>query len=345
LRHQHSHPADSGGHPLYQYPFHHPRATPQQLHIMQQQQQHHIQRFHSEESLASRGYDGHHGGMYASRIHSSADEISSINRSPSLTSDDDQSLDESAAGGGGEESEVRSSPPSRPPSHAPWMYPSDIRIDPSSLEVSPKVERVAGSEEDEGAVGGGNAEGNGGSGKRLLTVGQVRTNFIFTSVLSYQCEFILQSPSPTPQQRAQRFKQQQPLPSASELDSELDFDDDLEAAAAGERLCDRLDLPHGVTGAEESCRSAMSSDLDFDRGDSCGSFEFLSRTRERTRRASALRGAAEDSIQEETGDDELDPAEDDEERLFCPKRPTGGAAGGRGGGRGESLPGKEINVA
>jgi hypothetical protein len=31
------------------------------------------------------------------------------------------------------------SPPSRPRSHAPWIYPSDIQIDPSSLEVSPKL--------------------------------------------------------------------------------------------------------------------------------------------------------------------------------------------------------------
>jgi len=28
---------------------------------------------------------------------------------------------------------------SRPRSHAPWLYPSDIQIEPSSLEVSPKM--------------------------------------------------------------------------------------------------------------------------------------------------------------------------------------------------------------
>ena len=28
---------------------------------------------------------------------------------------------------------------SRPRSHAPWLYPSDIQIEPSSLEVSPKL--------------------------------------------------------------------------------------------------------------------------------------------------------------------------------------------------------------
>lgn len=33
------------------------------------------------------------------------------------------------------------SPPSRPPSHAPWIYPSDIQIDPSSLEVSPRPQQ------------------------------------------------------------------------------------------------------------------------------------------------------------------------------------------------------------
>ena len=63
----------------------------------------------------------------------------------------------------------------------------------------------------------------------------------------------------------------------------------------------------------------MSSDLDFDRGDSCGSFEFLSRghVRKGGRRPSA---PADESIQEETCDDEL---EDEEDRLFCPKRPFG----------------------
>ena len=39
---------------------------------------------------------------------------------------------------------AHSSPPSRPASHAPWIYPSDIQIDPSSLEVSPRPD-----EEDE----------------------------------------------------------------------------------------------------------------------------------------------------------------------------------------------------
>ena len=79
----------------------------------------------------------------------------------------------------------------------------------------------------------------------------------------------------------------------------------------------------------------MSSDLDFDRGDSCGSFEFLSRGareggRQTGRRPSAL---ADESIQEETGDDELEDEEDEEDKLFCPKRPFGDV--------GSALPGGE----
>ena len=190
-----------------------------------------MQRFHSEESLASRGYDGHHGGLYSSRIHSSADEISSLNRSPSMTSDDDQSLDDDGAAGGGEESEVRSAasegsdPPSRPPSHAPWMYPSDIRIDPSSLETSPKAERAAGADVELGSKQ--------QQQQQLPSVGQ--------------------SPSPAPAQNRQRHLRQQQRapptnaaaaePLASEIESELDFEDE-------DRLCDRLNLPHGVTGVE-----------------------------------------------------------------------------------------------
>ena len=250
LRHQHSHPAPHHAQnqipqAQYQMPFyHHQRATlqeimqqrQQQMQLQQQQQQQHrhnqhpMQRFHSEESLASRGYDGHHGGLYSSRIHSSADEISSLNRSPSMTSDDDQSLDDDGAAGGGEESEVRSGaasedaasdPPSRPPSHAPWMYPSDIRIDPSSLETSPKAERAAEREPDSKQ-----------QQQQLPSVGQ--------------------SPSPAPAQKHLRQQRAAPNtaaaaaaaePTASEVESELDFED-------GDRLCDRLNLPPGVTGVE-----------------------------------------------------------------------------------------------
>lgn len=83
----------------------------------------------------------------------------------------------------------------------------------------------------------------------------------------------------------------------SEVESELDFlgdnedEDDDEEGGVNDKLCDRLDLPHGVAGVE-SCRSAMSSDLEFDRGDSCGSFEFLSGgTRGRPRRPSVLQAS------------------------------------------------------
>ena len=75
--------------------------------------------------------------LYSSRIHSSADEISSINRSPSELSSSDESF--SRTDFSRDEEGESPSPPSRPRSHAPWIYPSDIQIDPSSLEVSPKL--------------------------------------------------------------------------------------------------------------------------------------------------------------------------------------------------------------
>merc|ERR1719346_884955 len=79
-------------------------------------------------------------GLYSSRIHSSADEISSINRSPSELSSSDESF--SRTDFSRDEDGESPSPPSRPRSHAPWIYPSDIQIDPSSLEVSPKLGHV-----------------------------------------------------------------------------------------------------------------------------------------------------------------------------------------------------------
>ena len=77
------------------------------------------------------------------------------------------------------------------------------------------------------------------------------------------------------------------------------------------------------TPPQESCRSAMSSDLDFDRGDSCGSFEFLSRGHVRGKGGRRPSAPADESIQEETCDDDLEDEEDEEDRLFCPKRPFG----------------------
>ena len=67
----------------------------------------------------------------------------------------------------------------------------------------------------------------------------------------------------------------------------------------------RLNLPHGVTAAE-SCRSASPGDggmTDSYRGDSCGSFEFLSKNRNRK------------------GESEVDSEDDeDDQRLFFPQR-------------------------
>merc|ERR1719461_2464645 len=91
-----------------------------------------LPRHHSEESLHSRV------GLYASKIHSSADEISSMNRS------DDSSSDESFSRTDFSRTDIESpSPPSRPKNKAPWLYPSDIQIDPSSLESSPKLGHAA----------------------------------------------------------------------------------------------------------------------------------------------------------------------------------------------------------
>merc|ERR1719186_511347 len=90
-----------------------------------------LPRHHSEESLQSRG-------IYASKIHSSADEISSMNRS------EDSSSDESFSRTDFSRTDIESpSPPSRPKNKAPWLYPSDIQIDPSSLESSPKISHSA----------------------------------------------------------------------------------------------------------------------------------------------------------------------------------------------------------
>ena len=104
--------------------------------------------------------------------------------------------------------------------------------------------------------------------------------------------------------------------SRSEVESELDFDRMNGArGGGGEGLCERLELPHGVAGVE-SCRSA-SPGVDSYRGDSCGSFEFLpNRRRSHKRRPSNLQ---EDSIQEVSdGDDVI--SDDDDEKLFLPKR-------------------------
>lgn len=87
-----------------------------------------LQRHYSEESLA----DPHHQLL---RIHSSADEISSLNHSPSISSSDESYSRTTDA----------ADSPSPPPANsagentARWLYPSDIQVDPSSLENSPRA--------------------------------------------------------------------------------------------------------------------------------------------------------------------------------------------------------------
>ena len=196
-----------------------------------------LPRHHSEESLHSRA------GLYANKIHSSADEISSMNRS------DDSSSDESFSRTDFSRTDIESpSPPSRPKNKAPWLYPSDIQIDPSSLESSPKLSHSAPFPPPTEN----SARQQSSNLMKLPTVGQ--------------------SPSPA---HHDEFK--------SEVESELDFDDNFKEeergapgpARAGEKLSARLALPPGVTGAE-SCRSGVSNTPpDSYIGDSCGSFEFL----------------------------------------------------------------------
>jgi class 3 adenylate cyclase len=247
---------------------HHHHHSQQQHH--QQHHHHHMAhimmpRHHSEESLQSRG-------LYASKIHSSADEISSMNRS------DDSSSDESFSRTDFSRTDAESpSPPSRPKNKAPWLYPSDIQIDPSSLESSPKLSHAppfALLNNHEAGHHHRKSSSSGHHGQqqllRMPTVGQ--------------------SPSPA---HHDDFR--------SELESELDFDEvgtldeEVDGAVggggAGEQLCSRLELPPGVM-AVESCRSAMSSPMDSYIGDSCGSFEFLPKELPPRRTA---RAATEDS--------------------------------------------------
>jgi hypothetical protein len=241
---------------------HHHQQQPHHHH--HHQHHHHLQhivmpRHHSEESLQSRG-------LYASKIHSSADEISSMNRS------DDSSSDESFSRTDFSRTDAESpSPPSRPKNKAPWLYPSDIQIDPSSLESSPKLSHAPPfpllSHPTAGYHEGGAAGGASAPHHRKTSSGQ--------PPLLLRLPTVGQSPSPA---HHDDFR--------SELESELDFDDEMGTqdedlggavgggGGAGEQLCSRLELPPGVTGVE-SCRSAMSSPMDSYIGDSCGSFEFL----------------------------------------------------------------------
>jgi len=319
--------------PAHPYPHHYrpPRHRQREMDALA------LPRFHSDESLASSSHRGERssrrqqprqaetpgyanvgrpgaphpldpyyyaGNLYASRIHSSADEISSLNRSSSdesfsRTDDLLSSRAESPLGPVG----AASSPPARPSSHAPWIYPSDIQVDPSSLEVSPRVDDDGDDSDFHPALARRKTNGN-----RRESDGDRQT----------KDDSKEQRESSAPP-NTEEFR--------SEVDSELDCESN------GEDLRDRLDLPAGV-GAAESCRSAMSGNTsdwygEFDRGDSCGSFEFLGGGGKprRERRPSQL---AEDSIQEETGDDGLDGVggeeEDEEDRLFFPKRKSGDGA-------------------
>lgn len=98
-----------------------------------------LQRHYSDESLQGAGSFG----LYFSsphqqqhRIHSSADEISSLNHSPSISSSDESYS---------RTTDADASPSPSPPLHAEtsaqqWLYPSDIQVDPSSsLENSPRA--------------------------------------------------------------------------------------------------------------------------------------------------------------------------------------------------------------
>lgn len=95
-----------------------------------------LQRHYSDESLPGGG-GGHNPGPGLYRIHSSADEISSVNRSPSISSSDEsysRTTDASPS----------PSPPPAPPAPATvehpahhWLYPSDIQVAPSSADNSP----------------------------------------------------------------------------------------------------------------------------------------------------------------------------------------------------------------
>lgn len=104
-----------------------------------------------------------------------------------------------------------------------------------------------------------------------------------------------------------------PSPSGalSKEPSEDKDDDDDDAILENEYengLRSRLNLPHGVTGAE-SCRSASPGDVMTDsyRGESCGSFEFLSKSNKRGNRHTV------------TTEDESE-ADDEDQRLFFPQR-------------------------
>lgn len=93
----------------------------------------HLQRHYSDESL--QGSSGHYGCSVPQRIHSSADEISSLNHSPSISSSDESYS---------RTTDADLSPSPSPPPHGDaakqWLFPSDIQVNPcSSPETSPRA--------------------------------------------------------------------------------------------------------------------------------------------------------------------------------------------------------------
>lgn len=96
----------------------------------------HLQRHYSDESLQG---STHYGCSIPQRIHSSADEISSLNHSPSISSSDESYS---------RTTDADLSPSPSPPPHGEtnekntkqWLFPSDIQVNPcSSPETSPKA--------------------------------------------------------------------------------------------------------------------------------------------------------------------------------------------------------------
>lgn len=94
----------------------------------------HLQRHYSDESL--QGSSGHYGCSVPQRIHSSADEISSLNHSPSISSSDESYSRTTDA----DLSPSPSPPPHGDSSAKQWLFPSDIQVNPcSSPETSPRA--------------------------------------------------------------------------------------------------------------------------------------------------------------------------------------------------------------
>lgn len=92
----------------------------------------HLQRHYSDESLQG---SSHYGCSVPQRIHSSADEISSLNHSPSISSSDESYS---------RTTDADLSPSPSPPPHGDtakqWLFPSDIQVNPcSSPETSPRA--------------------------------------------------------------------------------------------------------------------------------------------------------------------------------------------------------------